>query len=1359
MRRVYVYLVSTACILFVLMPTLGDRGLAFQHESGRFTGSFEFLDINPGPDRIEASGCQLVYLEGYPLTPVKTVYVAVPDGCSEPLLEYVCSGVSELSVPEIMKFKGRIETYNPEQSVNIGSFFPEHPAEITEEGFFRNQRYIKVSLYPVQFHGDISKVRLNKNISISIDFSLDSADISNNRSQQDRYFEKLYEKTFANYSQSANFRSNPRVEIIDLEVQKEPYLNSSSDVYKMSVSADGIYRLSYSYLSAANPQFASADPSMIHISNMGSEIAISFTGDGDAVFESGEYFEFYGKAFIGEDVAGEFQRGDYTDENIYYIWSDETQGLRCTQFSAEPLSGYSVPASFRDTVRYEGFSPSSVFMFVDTAGDDCFLWKRPYHFANQNSPTDIANATADHAGILTPSVDPLGGDAAIDLCLRGSSKRSQDPDHHSIIRVNGIQISEEYWNDRQTFHHIESFPASYLQPDNTVTLYVEDPASMGVTSDYIYSNWIEITYDRLFESLNDVLPFSMDSGLYNFQVSGFSGNNISVWDITDKTQPRIASNTVISPGSVSFEGDSSGELEYYVYEENAVLEPDSIFIDTPSTLKSDISQTDYIIISHGDFISSPAVTDLLNLRQSQGMTTRLVNIEDVFDEFSNGIYSINAIKDFLSYAFFNWEAPAPSFVLLIGDGTFDHKNFLAQPDDGYDFVPAKIINIPADAYVGYYSSDLWFTLLAGEDFLPEMHIGRIPGRTISEINAAINKVLTYEQTPDSGSWRSNALIMADYDSVCGDTTFEAVSDALISQLNLPNTVDKLYYSDPPWNCSTIDSDSDSVNDIVEFLNAGASIVSWAGHGAWQYWGNDILFETITVDQLSVQAKYPFVINATCYSAGFHHALATPVLGEKFLCTSSKGAVAFLGPSTYTYPFLAYQQAESVFKGIFGRDKLRITGDAVFEARKALDAGGDVIGALCYILLGDPATNLILPAPAAASNLTVDSVGNGTVDLSWTASPDSVSGYNIYRSTQYDSGFVKVNGSLIPVVSYQDSGLTNTMTYYFYVVSVDSGGFESAASNIVSAVPLNPDPPAPPTSLSLTDLTTGKRISASWNSNAESDISYYTLHYGTETGIYDFNINTGKTTSWTVTNLIDGLTYYFAVTATNTSSKTSGFSNELSSSSSHSTGFNPPELLQNVTVRKNGNNLVLDWQIPSGTIYGDSVSLGKYGIYRSTDPSWIPDRRTLLSVDRIGEVVDDGSPSYSFTDPAGLTGDPDNYFYCISSYDIAGNESSIARYIPDIAYNLKVTLGRGGIVGLSWNPVSNDFYGNPITVSYYNIYRSNISGFTPDRKDHTNLLTPTNEAQTAGCLYSYTSDGGTYYYKVLAVDSKGNEGPE
>lgn len=75
----------------------------------------------------------------------------------------------------------------------------------------------------------------------------------------------------------------------------------------------------------------------------------------------------------------------------------------------------------------------------------------------------------------------------------------------------------------------------------------------------------------------------------------------------------------------------------------------------------------------------------------------------------------------------------------------------------------------------------------------------------------------------------------------------------------------------------------------------------------------------------------------------------------------------------------------------------------------------------------------------------------SVALSWNASTSTVSGYNIYRSTLSGGSYLRMNSSLVAGLSYTDSTVQNTTTYYYVTTAVDNTGTESVYSNQVSAV--------------------------------------------------------------------------------------------------------------------------------------------------------------------------------------------------------------------------------------------------------------------------------------------------------------------
>ena len=106
-----------------------------------------------------------------------------------------------------------------------------------------------------------------------------------------------------------------------------------------------------------------------------------------------------------------------------------------------------------------------------------------------------------------------------------------------------------------------------------------------------------------------------------------------------------------------------------------------------------------MIISHADFLSS--LGPLQTLRQNQGHTVATIDVQDLYDEFNFGVKSPYALKKFLQTAKAQWSLK-PHFVLLVGDATFDPRNYLGVGED--DFVPTYLI----DTQLLETASDDWF---------------------------------------------------------------------------------------------------------------------------------------------------------------------------------------------------------------------------------------------------------------------------------------------------------------------------------------------------------------------------------------------------------------------------------------------------------------------------------------------------------------------------------------------------------------------------------------------------------------------------------------------------------------------------
>ena len=163
------------------------------------------------------------------------------------------------------------------------------------------------------------------------------------------------------------------------------------------------------------------------------------------------------------------------------------------------------------------------------------------------------------------------------------------------------------------------------------------------------------------------------------------------------------------------------------------------------------------------------------------------------------------------------------------------------------------------------------------------------------------------------------------------------------------------------------------------------------------------------------------------------------------------------------------------------------------------------------------------SPPAPPTLTTSSPGNAAVTLAWTA-PSTTGGAPITGYVVLRTG-TKVATVVATTTTYKVTGLTNGTSYSFTVEAVNAIG-DSTASNAKTATP-EPTAPGQPTHVSATPGNGQATVTWTAASTNGSPITLYEV-----TSSPRASTCTSTTTSCTVTNLTNGTSYTFTVTATN-----------------------------------------------------------------------------------------------------------------------------------------------------------------------------------------------------------------------------------
>ena len=189
----------------------------------------------------------------------------------------------------------------------------------------------------------------------------------------------------------------------------------------------------------------------------------------------------------------------------------------------------------------------------------------------------------------------------------------------------------------------------------------------------------------------------------------------------------------------------------------------------------------YIIITPKSFMD--AANRLKNYRENDAknkLSTIVVDIDQIFNEFSGGLLDISAIRDFIKYAFDNWQT-TPEYVLFFGSGNYDYKDIL-----GYhtNFLPPYETSESLRELYTWTTDDFFVNLDSDQKI--DLASGRLTVKNIDQANQAVDKIINYETNSEKGTWQNLITLVADdgyQGAVYGGNDFTASSERLVKYIS------------------------------------------------------------------------------------------------------------------------------------------------------------------------------------------------------------------------------------------------------------------------------------------------------------------------------------------------------------------------------------------------------------------------------------------------------------------------------------------------------------------------------------------------------------------------------------------------
>ncbi|MGB5530616.1 MAG: type IX secretion system sortase PorU [Ignavibacteriaceae bacterium] len=842
---------------------------------------------------------------GVPAIPERRLIIGVPSefGNSIRVLNSVYKEIDGkvIPIPTLEKEK-ELDAVRYETSPEYFNYtdFPELTS-FGDYGISRGLPVQTIRIFPIKFDVNSNTIKLYSKIVFRIDYGY--SQVTGNKTEDD-----LLKYSVINYDAAKYWIKSDNRKLF----KAGGSLLAEGQWVKFEAPSEGIYKIDKATLESFGFNLTSIDPRTIKIYNNGGkalsekitterpidlvENAIQIIGENDGSFDQSDYILFYGRGSQFRDydpASGTIKRynNPFSDKNYYWITFGGNNGKRIQN-----------KPSLNTNPDY---IQSSTVAFFDYEVDKINLAKSGRQFFGDDYSQSVTSRTY---------INKLDGRiASFPINYKFRFVNASANAFTLTLAENSTNIFSGslsgYGNASYTLGiaHNKNAVFNGTLTDNRSALKFSI-SSFSVTS-VGYLDYFELSYEKELKPVeNKITFFSKDSSaLVEYYLSGFPSSNINVFDVTDPYNVKqiTAKPGWPSGGDCRFQvSENSDSIHKYVAIGNdTYLTPINHSAVENSNLRGIVDGAKFIIISHKNFLE--ASNRLKSYRENESripISTIVVDVEKIYNEFSCGVQDVSAIRDFIKYAYENWQIK-PEYFMFMGKGTFDYKNIEGFNDN---FVPtweteeSLILIFGSDSYC----TDDFFARVDGEDSIPDLAFGRLTVRNLNEANTYIDKIIHYEKNSERGNWRNLVTLVADdgFTSSRYEGSEHTAPSETLAKIVIPPSFDvkKIYIADYPVVITANGRRKPAANtDIVNTMNQGTLLINYIGHGNPDVWAHEYVFErAVTIPQLK-NDKYFFLCAATC-DFGYYDIPNFQSSAEEMLFLKDAGSIATFNSSRLVF---------------------------------------------------------------------------------------------------------------------------------------------------------------------------------------------------------------------------------------------------------------------------------------------------------------------------------------------------------------------------------------------------------------------------------------------------------------------------
>jgi hypothetical protein len=742
--------------------------------------------------------------------------------------------------------------------------------------------------------------------------------------------------------------------------------------YKFAIEKDGIYKISYDQLKTAGVSPGSIDPRNIRIYSMAGgmlpqanfissdglqEIPLEIQGEADGKFNSNDFILFYAEgpdrySFLPDKQVFSYESNLYSTQNYCYLTISDSPGKRITT-AASTVGGAPV-SSFNDFIYHERDESN-----VLSSGRE---WYGEYFFLTTEYTFDFSiSGIVDNTEIalITDIVSQSFNATSMMMVVNGTTVGEP-----ALPSITNSTYAQKGRHKRDTLKFNSSFVSAASRSSQTVRMSLQKAAT-GTSKAYL--DGFQLAFIRKLSVYNKQTRFrsaeSVNNASTRYTIADVASST-EVWDISDVFAP------VKQPLT------RTGDNAEFTSENNQTLKEFIAFSGTHSpTFVGKVENQNLMGTTTPEFIIITARSLLVEAerlaahRRERGISTFVVTIDKIYNEFSSGRQDVTAIRNFVRHLR-NQNPSVLNAVLLFGKSSYDYKNRLANNTNMVPTYESRNSLSPLETY----SSDDYYGFLENsegewrENPLVQSHtldigVGRLPVKTVTEAHNVVDKIIAYETSDKMlGTWRKNFVFIADDGSNSDGFTsiHQGQANAMaenIEELSPYFNTSKIFLGTYKKTVTPTGEIIPRASEDIQEAFKNALVINYTGHGSEKVLADE---DVVTRDViLNLRNKtYPFLVTATC-EFGRHDDPEVISTAEECVLLPNAGAIGMVTTARPVNSSTNFSLNQAFYDALFAKDggEYQTLGQ-VFRQTKNESMSG--VSNRNFSLLADPMLRLALP---------------------------------------------------------------------------------------------------------------------------------------------------------------------------------------------------------------------------------------------------------------------------------------------------------------------------------------------------------------------------------------------------------------